>query len=79
MSQSADDQDNKLPCAGTFNEGNDGWLRGRNNELLLWVPPEYRPHLQLFPQVQSFRQGMVIPDFYNAAHGTSWADCFQHE
>ncbi|EIM81233.1 uncharacterized protein STEHIDRAFT_162217 [Stereum hirsutum FP-91666 SS1] len=44
-----------------------GWILGRNNELLLWVPPELKEGFDWTPQIRG------------EAHGTSWTKCLVEE
>lgn len=51
-----------------WGKGDDsGWILGRDNELLAWVPPELREGFNWSPQIQG------------EAHGTSWTKCMVEE
>lgn len=51
-----------------WGKGDDsGWILGRDNELLAWVPPELREGFNWTPEIQG------------EAHGTSWTKCMVEE
>ena len=55
----------------------DGWLLGDNEELLLWVPEDYRANLQL-PSckllIAEHRVEVTTPDDWR--HGDNWTECW---
>ncbi|KAG6326254.1 hypothetical protein ID866_12835 [Astraeus odoratus] len=57
----------------------DGWIKGHNKLLLLWIPPALQ---KPFYSMQTI---MVIPkggcaelDLSKMAHGTEWLNCFKN-
>jgi WD40 repeat protein len=59
-----------LPHAG------ESWIRGPNQELIMWVPPEYRFYLQLPPHFIVMASPRVIVDMSRTVHGTDWVKCY---
>ncbi|KAI0029357.1 hypothetical protein K488DRAFT_56551 [Vararia minispora EC-137] len=55
----------------------DGWIRGPQGQLVMWVPPEYRPYMQLSPCVALLGGARVTLDFEGSAHGTEWTKCYR--
>ncbi|KIK56951.1 hypothetical protein GYMLUDRAFT_1012462, partial [Collybiopsis luxurians FD-317 M1] len=57
---------------------NDGWIRGSDASLLLWIPPEYRTEVAV-PPLRLFISNVpqVSLDLSHFAHGTHWTDCFR--
>ncbi|EJF64990.1 WD40 repeat-like protein, partial [Dichomitus squalens LYAD-421 SS1] len=55
----------------------DGWITDVDNNLVIWVPDEYRDSL-LWRGMLFFigREALTI-DFANTYHGTEWAKCYQ--
>ena len=53
----------------------EGWVRGANGELLLWVPEEYRVDF-CTPNVRMVGRPSVRVDFSKSVHGTKWAECY---
>ncbi|KAJ7920234.1 peptidase C14, partial [Mycena leptocephala] len=51
------------------------WIRGPRQELVMWVPPEYRSHLQLPPCVIVIPSARVVVDTSRFLHGTDWVKC----
>ena len=56
----------------------DGWVVGRQKELLLWVPPDMRDSLSCSRRNIAIlgRSFMTKVDFCNAAIGPRWRGCF---
>ncbi|EJC98379.1 WD40 repeat-like protein [Fomitiporia mediterranea MF3/22] len=59
-------------------DDDDGWIRGREGEFLLWIPPDIRPTLLRARNTAvlscSFSTRL---DFSNAANGERWQECFE--
>ncbi|CAE6495374.1 unnamed protein product [Rhizoctonia solani] len=55
----------------------DGWVKERQDRLLLWVPPDLRSAL-LWPQNRLLisRQGCIELDFSDARIGRVWTTCY---
>jgi WD40 repeat protein len=53
----------------------ESWVRGPNQELIMWVPPEYRFCLQLPPRYIVIASARVIVDMSHFVHGTDWVKC----
>ncbi|KAJ7483389.1 hypothetical protein FB451DRAFT_1029251 [Mycena latifolia] len=51
------------------------WIRGPRQELVLWVPPEYRSYLQLPPRFIVIGSASVSVDMSRFVHGTDWVKC----
>ncbi|KAJ6458283.1 hypothetical protein C8R45DRAFT_1032136 [Mycena sanguinolenta] len=51
------------------------WIRGPRQELLMWVPPEYRFYLQLRPRFIVIACARVVVDMSCFVHGTDWVKC----
>ncbi|KAF7364764.1 hypothetical protein MVEN_00346300 [Mycena venus] len=56
--------------------GEESWIHGPNQELIMWVPPEYRSYLQLPPCSLVIASGKVTVDMSHFVHGTEWAKCY---
>ncbi|KAF8312379.1 WD40 repeat-like protein [Clavulina sp. PMI_390] len=59
---------------------NDGWVRGPNAELILWVPPSYQAHLydeRRITRLGKDTSSRVRLNFSQMVLGESWADCVQ--
>ncbi|EJC98406.1 WD40 repeat-like protein [Fomitiporia mediterranea MF3/22] len=55
----------------------DGWIRGREGELLLWIPPYIRPTLWRTQNTAVFNCAFSTKlDFTNAALGKRWQEGF---
>ncbi|KAF7364231.1 hypothetical protein MSAN_01082700 [Mycena sanguinolenta] len=59
-----------LPCSG------DHWIRGPNEELVMWVPPEYHKFLQVPPHFIVGAAAKVVVDLDHVVHGTDWVKCY---
>ena len=57
----------------------DGWLKGPSNELLLWVPEEYREHLQVPPCTMIIDWCRVVVSQGDSGwhRGESWTACWR--
>ncbi|KAF8300490.1 WD40 repeat-like protein [Clavulina sp. PMI_390] len=56
----------------------DGWIKGPNDELILWVPPSYRHHLYDERLINIFGQesrSRVRLNFEHMVMGENWASC----
>jgi WD40 repeat protein len=51
------------------------WIRGPNQELIMWVPPEYRFYLQLSPRFITIASARVNVDMSSFVHGPDWVKC----
>ncbi|KAH9942087.1 hypothetical protein B0H21DRAFT_751090 [Amylocystis lapponica] len=58
--------------------GDDGWMSGRNGELLFWVPPHAHRGL-MWPHNSAIMglQGVRL-DMSHFFHGTSWQKCYDN-
>lgn len=57
--------------------GDDGWIRGTHNELLLWVPSNLRPTLVVPPCIGILNcEFSTTVDFLGSVHGNLWGRCF---
>ncbi|KAJ7803861.1 hypothetical protein B0H14DRAFT_2886730 [Mycena olivaceomarginata] len=54
----------------------ESWIRGPNQELIMWVPPEYRFYLQLPPHFIVIASARVVVDMSRIVHGTDWVKCY---
>ncbi|PBL02247.1 WD40 repeat-like protein [Armillaria gallica] len=56
-----------------------GWVKGSRGELVMWIPPEYRPYLQLPPCRVLIDETKVTADFSACgdAYGMGWMGCFK--
>ncbi|TBU26193.1 hypothetical protein BD311DRAFT_604647, partial [Dichomitus squalens] len=72
---STEDQ-SEISTTRTF-KTQDGWITDIVNNLVIWVPDEYRDSL-LWRGMLFFvgREALTI-DFANTYHGTEWAKCYQ--
>ncbi|KAJ7862812.1 WD40-repeat-containing domain protein [Mycena olivaceomarginata] len=59
----------------TLPHAEDSWIRGPNQELIMWVPPEYHCYLQLPPCFMVIASARVVVDMTRFAHGTDWVKC----
>jgi len=57
----------------------DEWLTGHSGELLLWVPVEYHPYLQLPPCTMIIGGPRVVisTDIGQLHHGENWTACWR--
>jgi len=57
----------------------DGWLVGPSDELILWVPTEYRDHLQVTPCTLMIKSSRVAIGVENSGLHASlnWTSCWQ--
>ncbi|KAF8197182.1 quinon protein alcohol dehydrogenase-like superfamily [Mycena galopus ATCC 62051] len=62
--------------AVTLPHGQDSWIRGPRNQLVMWVPPEYRSFLQLEPTFVASASPRVIVDMGHLVQGTDWGKCW---
>lgn len=55
----------------------DGWIRGENGELILWIPELYRDNLRIsLPGVPvNDTDGMKVLDITDFKFGEEWAQC----
>ncbi|KAF7364754.1 hypothetical protein MVEN_00345300 [Mycena venus] len=63
-------------CPITLPLTGDSWIRGPNQELIMWVPPEYRSYLQLPGRFITIASARVIVDMSCFVHGTEWVKCY---
>ncbi|KAJ7934534.1 hypothetical protein B0H13DRAFT_2488367 [Mycena leptocephala] len=54
---------------------NESWIRGPRQELIMWVPPEYRFYLQLPSRFIVIASARVVVDMSRFVHGTDWVRC----
>jgi WD40 repeat protein len=54
----------------------DGWVRGRNSELLYWIPPHNRIGLWSPSTISIMNRRNTRLDFTQFLHGTSWKQCY---
>ena len=57
-------------------DGGSPWLRGPNQELLLYIPKEYRPYVQHPPAILRIGAGRFTIDWTGAAHGEDWTKIY---
>ena len=55
---------------------NSNWLRGPNEELLLYVPDEYLPYVEHPPMIHRIGPTRFTIDWIGAAHGEDWTKCY---
>lgn len=55
----------------------DGWIRGENDELILWIPRLYRDNLRVSPPGANAAStaGTKVLDITNFKYGEAWAQC----
>ena len=53
----------------------DGWIKDKNDNLLIWVPDEYRAYLWSPGTLVLVGRDPIDIDFGNAYHGTDWTKC----
>ena len=54
----------------------DGWLRGRRGETLLWIPPAYRSGFRGPSCSAVLGTSTVSLDLRGFVHGDAWTDCY---
>jgi hypothetical protein len=54
----------------------DGWMRGPNDELLFWIPPDYRSSIWRPGNISIIGRMVTLLDFRHFTHGTDWGKCF---
>ncbi|KAF8137958.1 WD40-repeat-containing domain protein [Mycena galopus ATCC 62051] len=59
----------------TLPRAKESWIRGLNQELIMWVPPEYHCYLQLPPHFIVITSARVVVDMSCFVHGTDWVKC----
>ncbi|KAI0262796.1 WD40-repeat-containing domain protein [Gloeopeniophorella convolvens] len=52
-----------------------GWIRGKGEEYLFWVPPMHRHGLRLPNTLDTIGNEETAIDFRNFVHGSSWTRC----
>ncbi|KAG6328935.1 hypothetical protein ID866_10154 [Astraeus odoratus] len=56
----------------------DGWIRGHNNALLLWIPPALqKPFYSNYNIMVIPRDACVELDLSKMSHGIEWQNCFK--
>ncbi|KAF8295388.1 WD40 repeat-like protein [Clavulina sp. PMI_390] len=58
---------------------NNGWVKGPNGELVLWVPPHYRTHLSYSGLVTALGKDpseIIKLNFDHMVMGEQWAQCY---
>ncbi|KAG6327029.1 hypothetical protein ID866_12060 [Astraeus odoratus] len=56
----------------------DGWIRGHNNVLLLWIPPALqKPFYSMHTIVVIPKGGCAELDLSKMIHGKEWQNCFK--
>jgi WD domain, G-beta repeat len=53
----------------------DGWIRGNNRELLMWIPIVHRPNLHRPSNVWVSGKNETRLDLSNFVHGDRWMTC----
>jgi len=53
-----------------------GWVRGPNRELILWVPEQSRAHFGTSSNAHALGQLHAIADLSESFHGPEWAKCY---
>ncbi|KIJ52103.1 hypothetical protein M422DRAFT_156926, partial [Sphaerobolus stellatus SS14] len=56
-----------------------GFIRGSQNELILWIHPAYHDQLWLPRYVQVMGFDPVMLDLSQLPHGTSWTQCWEQD
>jgi hypothetical protein len=59
----------------TLPHAKESWIRGPNQELVMWVPPEYHRYIQLPPHFIFIASTRVTVDTSHFVHGTDWVNC----
>jgi len=57
----------------------DGWVMGRDNEPLFWVPVEHRNNLWISSSRSAFGMPRTSVDLSNSRLGRKWTDCIDKE
>ena len=52
------------------------WLRGPHDEMLLYIPEEYRPYLQHPPCALRIAEKRLTINWEGAVHGEDWTKCY---
>ncbi|KAI0266644.1 hypothetical protein BGY98DRAFT_926325, partial [Russula aff. rugulosa BPL654] len=52
------------------------WIRGSDDELLMWIPPEQREYLHYPSTIWISGKRKTIPDISNSVRGPDWATCY---
>ncbi|EJF58055.1 hypothetical protein DICSQDRAFT_39507, partial [Dichomitus squalens LYAD-421 SS1] len=52
------------------------WITDNNDNLVMWVPDEYRDCLLWRGMVKIVGHESITIDFSNACSGTGWANCY---
>jgi len=56
----------------------DGWLKGPDGQLVLWLPEEYRADFKMPPCITIVGGSEVAVDLRNwSVHGSEWTKCYQ--
>ena len=55
-----------------------GWIQGKNSELMLWIPPYYRIGLQRLDSFILMGKQTIRVDLSQFVHGKSWVLCRPH-
>ncbi|KAG6328887.1 hypothetical protein ID866_10202 [Astraeus odoratus] len=64
--------------AGLVKLHDDGWIRGHNNVLLLWIPPALqKPFYSMHTIMVIPRGGCPELDLSKMVHGKEWQNCFK--
>ena len=65
----------------TFARYEEGWLVSPSNELLLWVPPEYRGHLEIgdYSRVIATHRAVVTANDDMLHQGEQWTRCWRSD
>ncbi|KIM73369.1 hypothetical protein PILCRDRAFT_15275 [Piloderma croceum F 1598] len=56
----------------------DGWMQGKNSELMFWIPSYYRIGLQRLNSFILMGKQTIQVDLSQFVHGKSWAQCHPH-
>jgi WD40 repeat protein len=70
------DSDSKHWFNDTSEIDNSGWLRGPNDELLLWIPPHHRKKLLRPSNIVRHVPDETKLDFSQFVAGEHWAECY---
>jgi len=60
----------------------EGWVMGRDDEPLFWVPAEHREHLCAPPfkvVIKAPQMNSTMPDLSNSRFGRKWTECIDKE
>jgi len=77
--QLALEHDNDPATVLTFATLKDGWLVGSSDELILWVPAEYRKYLQMTPCILVIGSSRVVIGVEDSGlhAGLNWTSCWR--